>query len=133
MFERAKENFEFTRKKLEHAKSYFSEGDLAESVHYIWVVFENCINIVKDIKNNKPLHEHQRKIDLFKIYYSLGYLKKDYSETFAKLLKLRITADFGDYGNSPKIPEKKVVKEFLDDAISLFNEVEKLLLGLDKK
>ncbi len=124
MFERAKENFEFTRKKLEHAKSYFNEGDLAESVHYIWIIFENCINVVKDIKNNKPLHEHKAKIDLFKIYHSLGYLKKDYSETFSKLLKLRITADFGDYGNSPKIPDKKHIKEFLDDAINLFNEVE---------
>jgi len=127
MFERAKENFEFTRKKLGHARQYFNEGDLAESIHYIWTVFENCINIVKDVKNNKPLYEHKAKIDLFKIYHSLGYLKKDYSKTFSYLLKLRIRADFGNYGNAPKIPEEDKVREFLDNAAELFNDVEKII------
>jgi len=127
MIERAKENFEFTKKKLEHAKQYFKEKEFGESIHYIWVVFENCINIIKDVKNNKPLYEHKAKIDMFKIYYSLGYLKQDYSVTFSYLLKLRIRADFGDYGNVPEIPEEKKVKEFLDDAISLFGEVEKII------
>ncbi len=53
MSERAKENLEFTRKKLVHAHHFMQTKDLVETIHYIWVVFENCINIIKDAKYSK--------------------------------------------------------------------------------
>ncbi len=55
MFERAKSNLEFTKKKLERARDEFNKNEMAETIHYTWIVFENCINVIKDAKNNKPL------------------------------------------------------------------------------
>lgn len=133
MFERAKNNLEFTRNKLKKAKEEFAKGDMAETVHYSWIVFENCINIIKDAKNNKPLYEHKSKTDVFALYHSLGYLKNDFSGTFAVLEKLRIRADFGNYSNAPKLPQKEKIKNFLDKAVSLFNETEQVLATLKPK
>ncbi len=133
MFERAKSNLEFTRKKLDKAKEEFSKNEIAEAVHYIWTVFENCINVIKDAKNNKPLYEHKSKTDLFSLYYSLHYLEKDYSGIFALLEKLRIRADFGDYSNAPNLPGKEKIEGFLDAAVSLYAETEKLLGDFEPK
>jgi len=132
MLERAKSNLEFTGKKLEHAKKFFEEGESAEAIHYIWIIFENCINIIKDIKNNKPVYEHKSKIDIFSIYHSLGFLKQDYSDIFAVLTKLRIRADFGEYSQAPRIPDRKEVGKFLEKAASLFNETEDILRSAGK-
>jgi len=132
MFERAKNNLNFTKKKLKKAKEEFSKNEMAETIHYIWVIFENCINIIKDAKNNKPLFEHKSKIDVFALYHSLEYLKKDYSETFAILQKLRIRADFGDYSDAPNLPNKEKIKEFLDISISLVKETENILSYLEE-
>ena len=130
MFERAKINLDFTRKKLEKAKEEFEKGEYAETIHYIWVVFENCINVIKDAKNYKPLYEHKSKVDLFSLYNSLGYLRNDYSSIFSVLQKLRIRADFGDYSNAPNLPEKDKIKEFLEKSIELFKETQKILTEL---
>lgn len=132
MSERAKENLEFTRKKLAHAKDFFQEKDLVETVHYIWVVFENCINIIKDAKHNDPVYEHKSKIYLFSLYHSLGYLKEDYSEIFALLEKLRIRADFGDYSQVPQIPGENKIKEYLEKAERLFLEAENTVQKIPK-
>lgn len=133
MFERAKRNLEFTRKKLDKAKEEFGKNEMAEAVHYIWTVFENCINVIKDAKNNRPLYEHKSKTDLFSLYYSLSYLEKDYSGIFALLEKLRIRADFGDYSNAPNLPGKEKIEGFLGAAVSLYAETEKLLGDLEPK
>ena len=68
MHERAINNLELTGEKLVLAREFFNRQNMAETIHYVWVVFENCINIIKDIKNNTPLYEHKLKEDLFKIY-----------------------------------------------------------------
>ncbi len=125
MWERARDNLELTRKKLAHAKDFFHKKDLAETIHYVWVVFENCVNIFLDLKSDSPTHLHQSKVEVLSLYYSLGFLNGDYSETFALLLKLRIRADFGDYGQVPRIPEEAKVKQFLEEAEQLFMETEK--------
>lgn len=127
MSERTREILELTRRKLIHARRFFNENDLPETIHYVWVVFENCINIIKDAKDSDPVYEHKSKIDLYFRYYSLGFFKRDYSNTFALLDKLRIRADFGEYSQVPRIPDKKRVKELLDEAIELFAETESLL------
>lgn len=133
MFERAKANLEFTRKKLEKAKEEFAKDDVVETIHYVWIVFENCINVIKDAKNNKPLYEHKSKVDLFSLYHYLRYLNKNYSESFASLEKLRIRADFGEYSNAPNLPDKEKIKEFLDYSFELFKETEALLSDLSSK
>lgn len=68
MSERAKDILELTRRKLVHARHFFNENDLAETIHYIWVIFENCINIIKDIKDSDPVYEHKPKIELYLRY-----------------------------------------------------------------
>lgn len=133
MFERARANLIFTEKKLKKAYEEFSKEEMAEAVHYIWIVFENCVNIIKDAKNNKPLYEHKSKTDVLALYHSLGYLKRDYSSTFAILEKLRIRADFGDYSNAPNLPEKAEIKRFLDATEQIFEETEGLLAHLESK
>jgi|SRR3989338_10206088 len=133
MWERAKDNLELTRKKLVHARDFSSKKDLAESIHYIWVVFENCVNIFLDLKSDSPTHRHKSKVEVLSLYHSLFFLKKDYSETFAILLKLRIRADFGDYAQVPRIPEEAKVKEFLKEAEELFLETEKAVESFKQK
>ncbi len=132
MSERAKENLEFTRKKLVHARHFLHAKDLTEAIHYIWVVFENCINIIKDVKYDDAVYQHKPKIDLFSLYHSIGYLQEDYSDIFALLEKLRIRADFGDYSQVPHIPAESKVKEFLDKAEQLFKETEKIVQNIPK-
>ncbi|MEK6927459.1 MAG: hypothetical protein AABX11_03420 [Nanoarchaeota archaeon] len=132
MFERAKENLGFTENKLKKAKEEFARGEMAETVHYVWIVFENCVNIIKDAKNNKPLYEHKSKVDVLSLYHSLGYLKKDYSSIFAKLEKFRIRADFGDYSNAPNLPGREEISGFLDIAEGLFGETGEILQILEK-
>jgi len=133
MFERAKENINFNEHKLKKAHEEFNKGEMAEAVHYIWVVFENCVNIIKDAKNNKPLYEHKSKVDILAMYYSLEYLKVDYSNTFALLEKLRIRADFGDYSNAPNLPEKEEIQKLLDSADRLFSETKDIVFYLEAK
>ncbi len=132
MSKRAKENLEFTRKKLAHARTFMQAKDLVETIHYIWVVFENCINIIKDAKYDDAVYKHKPKIDLFSLYYSIGNLKEDYSVIFAVLEKLRIRADFGDYSQVPPIPDEQKVKEYFEQAQRLFHETEKIVLAIPK-
>ena len=66
------------------------------------------------------------------IYHELGFLSKDYSGSFARLLKLRIRADFGEYGNAPRLPDLNTVKDYLDEAASLFNEAEAMVRKAEK-
>ncbi len=77
-------------------------------------------------------YQHKPKIDLFSLYYSIGYLKEDYSAIFAMLEKLRIRADFGEYSQVPQIPDEQKVKEYLEQAQRLFDETEKVVLSIPK-
>ena len=124
MPERVVEVRELTRRKLELALRFFSEGDMAETIHYVWVVFENSLNIVKDTMNNAPLLDHKPKTEMFAIYSALGILKRDYSHSFALLERLRIRADFGPYSRTPRIPGKDAVATYLAEAEALFREAE---------
>ncbi len=121
---RAEEVLELTRDKLAYARRFFGEGDMRETIHYIWVVFENCINIAKDLKNNTPVHEHTAKVDLFQLYHDLGVFKRNYAPLFDMLIKLRIRADFGAYSWTPKIPGRDTVKGYLEECEGLFAETE---------
>jgi len=70
---------------------------------------------------------------LFSLYYSLGFLKEDYSETFALLEKLRIRADFGDYIQVPQIPDENKIHNFLEQAIRLFQDAERIVKAIPKE
>ncbi len=127
MNERAALMFEKVKKQMRFAKDFFNKGELDESVHYIRTVFENCLNIIKDIKNNEPLFEHKPKIDQFNIFYVIGVLSNDYSEFYRMLEKLRLRADLGSYSKAPQIPGKNAVKNYLDKVEELFKETEKII------
>lgn len=130
---RPEEVLELTRDKLGYARRFFGEGDMGETIHYIWVVFENSINIVKDLKNNAPVHDHKPKAGLFKLYHDLGILKRNYAPTFDMLNKLRVRADFGAYSWTPRIPEKGKVEEYLHECEQLFEEAEQHVKTSKKK
>lgn len=127
MNERAIAMFEKVKKQIQFAKDFFNKGELDESVHYTWAVFENCLNIIKDIKNNKPLSEHKPKIEQFNVFYIIGILSQDYSEYYRMLEKLRLRADLGSYSKAPQIPPKDTVKSYLDKAGELVKETEKIV------
>lgn len=124
MYDRIREVLQLTRKKLRLATRFYTEGDMEECIHYIWLVFENSINIIKDVLDNKPVFEHKTKQDFFSLYHELGFLARDYSESFAMLEKLRIRADFGPYSQTPSIPRKGKVNEYLHEAKQLLGEAE---------
>lgn len=119
--------FEKVKKQMQFAKDFVNKDELDESIHYIWTVFENCLNIIKDIKNNKPLSKHKPKIEQFNVFYVIGVLSKDYSEYYRMLEKLRLRADLGSYSKAPQIPPKNAVKNYLDKAEELFKETEKII------
>lgn len=132
MLSRAKENLGLTKKKLAHAQDFFAQEDMAETIHYLWVVFENCINIVKDAKSDDVIYTHSDKENAYFRYYTLGFFQKDYSNTFAVLLKLRIRADFGDYGNAPRLPDINTIRTYLGEAANVLNEAEALVKKAEK-
>ena len=119
--------FKKVKKQMQLARDFFSKDELDECIHYIWTVFENCLNIIKDIKNNKPLFEHKPKIEQFNIFYITGILSRDYSGFYRVLEKLRLRADLGSYSKSPKIPPKNDVRDYLSKAEELFKETEKIV------
>lgn len=127
MNERAISMFEKVKKQMQFAKDFFNKDELDESIHYIWTVFENCLNIIKDVKNNKPLFEHKPKIEQFSIFYIIGILSQDYSEFYRMLEKLRFRADLGSYSKAPQIPPNGTVKNYLDKAGELVKETEKII------
>ena len=65
------------------------------------------------------------------LYYKLKYLKNDYSNTYAELNKLRLTADFKDYSLAPEIPNKEKTEHYLQEAEKLFDETSKFIKKAD--
>ncbi len=122
---RPDEMLELTRDKLGLARQFFEEGKMADTVLYIWQVFENCLNIVKDLMNNRPLYEHKPKIGVFQLYHSPGIFKKDYAPYFERLESLRVTASFGAYSREPKIPDRTAIEHYLRECEALFAETER--------
>lgn len=134
MSEKAKKVLELANSQCKKAKKAFDENNLNDSVNYIWAVFENCLNIIKDIKNNKPIYEHKPKIDMFRAMNIMGILKQDYSEHFRRLEKFRLTATFGGYANAPPLPKKEIIEDYLKKCNELLKETDEICKdNLNKK
>ncbi len=129
---RAEEVLELTRDKLRYARRFFGEGDMGKPSTISWSS-SRTINIVKDLKNSTPVHEHTTKLGLFQLYCGLGILRRDYSPSFDRLMKLRIRADFGPYRWTPRIPERGVVEDYLREGEEIFAEAERHVPGSRRK
>lgn len=85
-------------------------------------IFENCIDAIKDLKNQRPEKQHKMKTIIFKRYYELGILKKDYSEGHKRLHNLKQMAEHGPYAREKTHPLKEGE---LDNLIKEANELSK--------
>jgi len=112
--------------KLEHY--FFNEGDVEDSVQNIWSVFENCINLLKDIKNHAPLYQHRPKTELFRKYYREKILSKDYSNFHKEIDDYRKRAFLSEYSRTKPLPPLASIKPYLDKAKELFEETKQELI-----
>ena len=91
-------------------------------------IFENCIDAIKDLKNQRPEKEHKMKTIIFKRYYELGILKKDYSEGHKRLHNLKQMAEHGPYAREKAHPLKdKELEGFIKEANELASETENII------
>ena len=91
-------------------------------------IFENCIDAIKDLKNQRPEKEHKMKTIIFKRYYELGILKKEYSESHKRLHNLKQMAEHGPYAREKTHPLKdKELKGFIKGANELASETEGII------
>jgi len=125
MSNKLERQFTLAEEKMSYAEMFMDRGNYAEVIHFIWTIFEICINIIKEKANNKSLYDHKPKIAVFRTYYEIGILKQDYSSLYNTLNLLRLRADFGEYGLAPKIPEKDIVQGYLQNARELIGETRK--------
>jgi len=123
------EVYEFTKKRLEKAISFFNEGDIEDSVQNIWSVFENCINILKDFKNHTPLYQHKPKTDLFRKYFREKVLSQDYSPFHKEIDDYRKRAFLSEYSRTKALPPLASIKPYLDKAKQLFEETKQQLIN----
>lgn len=127
MLARAKKVFNLVLEDLNDLEEYHKKGKQRDCIQKLFHIYENCINIIKDLLNNRPERfSHERKTGLFDLYHSLGILKNDYSETHKYLDKLRKSAAFGDYASTP-VPINLDFEKAICEAKSLIKEVEGIL------
>jgi uncharacterized protein YutE (UPF0331/DUF86 family) len=123
-----KQNWEKINTQLDEVKRFLDENKLDEALYFIWLVAENLVNTLKVSINGYYLKDHKAKYEVLKEYFVLRTLRKDYAETFKKLSKYRIVAEFHPYTSIPKDYTKKDVLSFLHDIQELKKEVEEYLI-----
>lgn len=121
------ENWAKTQEQLSEARRFLQEGKPDEALYFTWLAAENLANTVKVLRNHAYLKEHKEKATLLKTYFALGFLKKDYSLTFARLSRFRIAAAFHPYTSIPKQYTAKDVSSFLKEIEELQKEAGELL------
>ena len=126
--EELKQSWEKINSQLREAKRFLEEDKIDEALYFIWLAAENIVNNLKVAENGFYLKEHRAKTYLLKDYFIAGKLKKDYSETFEKLSKYRIVAEFHPYTSIPKDYKKGDVLNFLKEIQELKKEVERFLI-----
>src|SRR3989339_816173 len=126
---RIEEQYGLVKKQVEKAPKLLEDKDmLPEAVYNTFVIFENCANLLKDIKNNTPRSKHSEINEILKDMYRRKILKKDYSLQHAELANYRVKAFFGEYSRvKGPLPPKGVLKSYLDKAIELFDEVKPIV------
>jgi len=122
-----KQNLEKIDTQIDEVKRFLDEDKLDEALYFTWFAAENLVNTLKVSINGYYLKDHKAKYGILKDYFALGTLKKDYSETFKKLSKYRLVAEFHPYTSIPKDYTREDVLEFLHETQELKKEVLKFL------
>lgn len=131
---RAKKEMEIIDEDLNKAKQYFNEANYRDCINKLFLIYENCANSAKDIKNHKPVSEHWAVTSILNTYYELGILKKDYSETHKRLDALRKQASFGLYSAiKTKKTDEKEIKNMLGESQKLVSEIKDIIVYEEKK
>lgn len=122
---RIEKQYELVKKQVEKAPKLFEDNDmLPEALQNVFAIFENCANLLKDIKNMTHKSKHTEISFILKDMYRRKLLKQDYSQTHLKLNDYRVKAFFGDYSRVKEpLPPKASLKLYLRKANELFNEV----------
>lgn len=122
---RIEEQYELVKKQVEKADKLFEDNDmLPESLQNIFAIFENCANLLKDIKNMTPRTNHLEINAILKDMKRRNILKQDYSRYHSDLNNYRVRAFFGEYSREKDIvlPPKTSLKVYLKKARELFDE-----------
>lgn len=131
---RAKKEMEIINEDLNKAKQYFNEKNYRDCINKLFLIYENCANSAKDMKNHMPVSEHKKITLTFNTYFELGILKKDYSETHKRLDALRKQASFGLYSAiKTKKADEKEIKEMLEESKYLVKEINEIIINEDDK
>ncbi len=114
--DRAKKSYKLVQEDLKNIEKSKERDALPKLLN----IYENCIDAIKDLKNQRPEKEHKRKTVIFKRYYELGILKKDYSESHKRLHNLKQMAEHGPYAREKT---HKLKDGELDNFIKEANEL----------
>ena len=127
MASRVTEAFDLALKQLDIARGFLEGDDIDNALIYVWNCFENLVNCLKDSINRRPVYDHRPKVQVLRDYYLSGVLKQNYSETFSKLIRFRLAAEFGPYTEIPKTYARDDVDNYLKEAVRLLDEVKILV------
>lgn len=131
---RAKKEMNIITEDLNKAKQYFNETNYRDCINKLFLIYENCTNSAKDMKNHKPVSEHWEVTNILNTYYELRILKKDYSETHKRLDALRKQASFGLYSAiKTKKADEKEIKEMLEESKDLVKEINEMISKEENK
>lgn len=113
---RIEKQYGLVKKQVEKAQKLFEEDDkLPEALQNIFAIFENCANLLKDIKNMTPKSKHSDINYILKEMYIRKLLKQDYSSFHLKLSDYRVKAFFGEYSRIKEpLPPKKFFKNLFE-------------------
>jgi len=123
--DRAKKAYKLVKEDLQAIE----KSQERDAISKLLNIYENCIDAIKDLKNQRPEKEHKRKTIIFKRYYELGILKKDYSESHKRLHNLKQMAEHGPYAREKTHPlkELKELEGFIKEAKELALETENII------
>ncbi len=121
---RAKKSYKLVQEDLKDIEKSKERDALPKLLN----IYENCIDAIKDLKNQRPATEHKGKTVIFKRYYELGILKKDYSEGHKRLHNLKQMAEHGPYAREKSHPLKDgELDNFIKEANELASETDDII------
>jgi hypothetical protein len=122
---RIEKQYELVKKQVEKAPKLFEDKDmLPEAIQNIFSIFENCANLIKDVKHNIKKTKHSDITFVLQDMFRRKVLKKNYSKLHSELAEYRVIAFFGEYSRNPKpLPPKASLKHYLESAIELFDNI----------
>lgn len=122
---RIEKQYELVKKQVEKADKLFEDYEMMpEALQNIFAIFENCANLLKDIKNMTPRTDHPEINAILKDMGRRNVLKQDYSRYHSDLNNYRVRAFFGEYSREKDVvlPPKASLKIYLKKAKELFDE-----------